>query len=132
MTVKSKSSRRTWRDPDDAPQITDKWIAEANLYHGKKLVRRGRPAGSGQKTQTTVRISKDVLEFFRATGPGWQTRLDNALKRYVASQRRRGEHAVTAAGPRSLPRPHGISTPWLNFAANRHSTLGRRTSDARI
>jgi uncharacterized protein (DUF4415 family) len=88
MTVKSKSSRRTWRDPDDAPQITDKWIAEANLYHGKKLVRRGRPAGSGQKTQTTVRISKDVLEFFRATGPGWQTRLDNALKRYVASQRR--------------------------------------------
>ena len=88
MTVKSKTSRRTWRDPDDAPQITDKWIAEANLYHGKKLVRRGRPAGSGQKTQTTVRISKDVLEFFRATGPGWQTRLDNALKRYVASQRR--------------------------------------------
>ncbi len=88
MTVKSKSSRRAWRDPDDAPEITDKSIAEANLYHGKKLVRRGRPAGSGQKTQTTLRISKDVLEFFRATGPGWQTRMDNALKRYVASQRR--------------------------------------------
>jgi uncharacterized protein (DUF4415 family) len=88
MSVKSKGSRRTWRDPDDAPEITDKWIAEADLYRGKKLVRRGRPAGSGQKTQTTLRISKDVLEFFRATGPGWQTRMDNALKRYVASQRR--------------------------------------------
>ena len=88
MTVKSKSSRRPWRDPDDAPEITDKWIAEATLYHGKKLVRRGRPAGSGQKTQTTLRISKGVLEFFRATGPGWQTRMDNALKRYVALQRR--------------------------------------------
>ncbi|MDA8348108.1 MAG: BrnA antitoxin family protein, partial [Pseudomonadota bacterium] len=46
-----------------------------------------RPAGSGQKTQTTLRISKDVLEFFRATGPGWQTRMDNALKQYVAAQR---------------------------------------------
>ncbi|MGH8259702.1 MAG: BrnA antitoxin family protein [Steroidobacteraceae bacterium] len=88
MSVKSKGSRRTWRDPDDAPEITGKWIAEADLYRGKKLVRRGRPAGSGQKTQTTLRISKDVLEFFRATGPGWQTRMDNALKRYVASQRR--------------------------------------------
>lgn len=88
MSVKSKGSRRTWRDPDDAPEITEKWIAEADLYRGKKLVRRGRPAGTGQKTQTTLRISKEVLEFFRATGPGWQTRMDNALKRYVASQRR--------------------------------------------
>lgn len=88
MSVKSKGSRRTWRDPDVAAEITDKWIAEADLYRGKKLVRCGRPAGSGQKTQTTLRISKDVLEFFRATGPGWQTRMDNALKRYVASQRR--------------------------------------------
>ena len=88
MSVKSKGSRRTWRDRDDAPAITDKWIAEADLYHGKKLIRRGRPIGSGQKAQTTLRISKDVLEFFRATGPGWQTRMDNALKRYVAAQRR--------------------------------------------
>ena len=87
MRVKSKGSRRTWRDPDDAPEITDKLIAEADLYRGKKLVRRGRPAGSGQKTQTTLRISKDVLEFFRATGPGWQTRMNNALKQYVAAQR---------------------------------------------
>jgi len=88
MSVKSKGSRRIWRDPDTAPEITDKWIAEADLYRGKKLVRRGRPAGSGQKAQTTLRISKEVLEFFRATGAGWQTRMDNALKRYVASQRR--------------------------------------------
>ena len=88
MSVKSKVSRRTWRDPDDAPKITDKWIAEADRYRGPTLVRRGRPAGSGKKTQTTLRISKDVLEFFRGTGPGWQTRMDNALKRYVAAQRR--------------------------------------------
>jgi hypothetical protein len=36
--LKSRGSRRAWRDPDDAPEITDKWIAEASLYHGKKLV----------------------------------------------------------------------------------------------
>jgi uncharacterized protein (DUF4415 family) len=88
MNVKSKDSRRTWRDPDDAPEITDRWVAEADLYRGKKLVRRGRPAGTAKKTQTTVRISNDVLAFFRASGRGWQTRLDEALKKYVAARQR--------------------------------------------
>jgi uncharacterized protein (DUF4415 family) len=88
MNVKSKRSRRTWRDPDDAPEITAEWAAKADLYEGKKLVRRGRPVGSGRKTQTTVRISNEVLAFFRASGPGWQTRMDAALKKYVASRQR--------------------------------------------
>jgi uncharacterized protein (DUF4415 family) len=88
MNVKSKDSRRTWRDPDDAPEITDRWVAKADLYRGKKLVRRGRPAGTAKKTQTTVRISNDVLAFFRASGRGWQTRLDEALKKYVAARQR--------------------------------------------
>lgn len=88
MSGKSKGSRRTWRDPEDAPEITEKWVAEADLYRGKRIVRRGRPAGTSKKTQTTVRISNDVLEFFRATGPGWQTRMDEALKQYVATRRR--------------------------------------------
>ena len=88
MSTKSKGVRRTWRDPEDAPEITEKWIAEADLYRGKRVVRRGRPAGTSKKTQTTVRISNDVLKFFRATGPGWQTRMDEALKQYVAARQR--------------------------------------------
>ena len=31
------------------------------------------------KVQTTIRLSADVMEAFRATGPGWQTRVDAAL-----------------------------------------------------
>lgn len=88
MRGKAKSSRRTWRDSDDAPEITNRWIAGADLYRGKKLVRRGRPPGTGTKTQTTVRISNEVLAFFRSTGPGWQTRMDEALKQFVAARRR--------------------------------------------
>jgi len=88
MSGKSKGSRRIWRDPDDAPELTRKWVASADLYRGKTLVRRGRPPGTGKKTQTTMRISNEVLKFFRATGRGWQTRMDEALKRYVAAQRR--------------------------------------------
>jgi uncharacterized protein (DUF4415 family) len=88
MSGKLKGSRRNWRDPDDAPEITQRWIAGADLYRGKKLVRRGRPAGTAKKTQTTVRISNEVLKFFRASGRGWQTRMDEALKKFVATQRR--------------------------------------------
>ena len=86
--MKSKSSRRSSRDPEDAPEITDEWVASADLYRGKKLVRRGRPAGTAKKTQTTVRISNNVLTYFRASGPGWQTRMDEALKKYVAARHR--------------------------------------------
>ena len=88
MNVKSKRSRRTWRDPDDAPELTAGWAAGANVYHGKQLVRRGRPPGSAKKTQTTARISNEVLAFFRASGPGWQTRMDAALRKYVAARQR--------------------------------------------
>ncbi len=67
---------------------TSEWAAGADLYKGKQLVKRGRPVGSGSKTQTTVRLSNEVLSFFRATGPGWQTRMDAALKKYVAARQR--------------------------------------------
>lgn len=42
--------------------------------------RGGRPRGSN-KEQVALRIDKDVLEKFRATGPGWQTRINEALRR---------------------------------------------------
>ena len=84
MNGKSKSSRRKWRDPDDAPEITQEWVERANLYHGRKLVRRGRPPAAVRKVSTTLRLSPEVLEHFRAGGPGWQTRIDQALKRVVA------------------------------------------------
>lgn len=84
MRGKSKSTGRKWRDPDDASEITQEWVDSANLYHGKKLVRRGRPPAQVRKVSTTLRLSPEVLEHFRAGGPGWQTRIDQALKRVVA------------------------------------------------
>ncbi len=48
-----------------------------------KQLRRGRPLGSGTKTQVTLRLDVDVLEKFRASGDGWQTRINEALKSWV-------------------------------------------------
>jgi uncharacterized protein (DUF4415 family) len=95
MSGKKRASKQPSRKPvrvkhekDDAPELNDEWFRPADVYSGTRLVRRGRPAGTAKKTQTTVRISNEVLAFFRASGPGWQTRMDEALKRYVAGHKR--------------------------------------------
>jgi uncharacterized protein (DUF4415 family) len=43
---------------------------------------RGRPAGS-DKERVTLRIDRDTLDRFRAAGPGWQTRINEALRKYA-------------------------------------------------
>lgn len=48
--------------------------------------RQGRPAGSTKaapKVATTIRLSPDVSAAFRATGTGWQTRIDAALRDWL-------------------------------------------------
>jgi uncharacterized protein (DUF4415 family) len=45
---------------------------------------RGRPKGTTMpdaKQQITLRLDRDVIERFRATGPGWQSRINDALRR---------------------------------------------------
>ena len=46
---------------------------------------RGRPKGSSTKEQVAIRIDRDVLAAFRAGGPGWQTRMNDALKDWLRS-----------------------------------------------
>lgn len=64
-------------DPDGAA------LTDAQWEQVKPLVRRGRPLGSGTKTQVTLRLDVEVVEKFRATGDGWQTRINDALKSWV-------------------------------------------------
>ena len=49
---------------------------------------RGRPRGSrisGSKQAVTVRYSPDVLEAFKAGGPGWQARMNDALREWLGT-----------------------------------------------
>ncbi len=89
MNANKPDSRRTWVDPDDAPELTEEWFKKADLYEGDKLVRRGRgrPKSATRKVLLSVRYSPEVVEYFKATGEGWQTRMDAALKEWVASHR---------------------------------------------
>ncbi len=58
-------------------------VSDAEFALMKRSV--GRPLGSGTKTQITLRVDTDVVEAFKATGAGWQTRINEILKNWVHS-----------------------------------------------
>ncbi len=69
------------------PEWTDRMVANAvridALSPSLQAKLRGRPKADLTKERTTIRLSRDVLERFRATGSGWQTRIDAALKEWL-------------------------------------------------
>jgi len=50
-----------------------------------RMRRAGRPPAEVRKEHITIRLSPDVLERFRATSTGWQTRIDAALREWLRS-----------------------------------------------
>lgn len=51
-----------------------------------KLRTPGRPKAAVTKERITIRLSPDVLHSFRATGSGWQTRMDAALREWLKAR----------------------------------------------
>jgi uncharacterized protein (DUF4415 family) len=80
MSVSRKDTEAGWHDPDDAPELTDEWFDKADLKLGDRLIRRGRPPGSAKRL-VSLRLDQAVLDRFRAEGPGWQSRINEALRR---------------------------------------------------
>ena len=67
-------------DPDAAPDLSaGRWPAE----FGKAVVGRSRPRVAKPKVSTTIRLSQDVLDHFKAGGRGWQTRINDALREWI-------------------------------------------------
>jgi len=64
-------------DRDALPLIDEQWEAV------KPRLRRGRPPTEVTKERITLRLSREVVEAFRAGGTGWQTRMDAALKEWL-------------------------------------------------
>lgn len=58
-------------------------LSKTEFKQLRPVRQRGRPAGSGTKEQITLRIDKEVLDAFRESGEGWQTKINQALKQYL-------------------------------------------------
>ena len=66
---------------DEAPEWTKKDFAAAEIREGDKVIRRGRPPLDSPKRLVSLRLDRDLVEHFRKKGPGWQTRINTALRK---------------------------------------------------
>ncbi len=71
-------------DPNDA-EATRAFFAQADLIRKGKVVRRGKrgPQKAPTKKLVSLRLSPEVIDHFRSTGPGWQTRIDSTLLKSI-------------------------------------------------
>jgi len=91
MSKNEKATKREWVDPDDAPEWIEEVFDRAEIRDGDSLVRvasgtltkRGRPKLDQPKKQVTLRLDQDVIDRFRSGGSGWQSRINEILKKAV-------------------------------------------------
>ncbi len=101
MNVKSQDSHKPWVDPDDAPELTDDFFEQGEWKIGEQPVSvqagaaalrealsRGSPKAQSTQQALTVRYDAEVIEAFKATGKGWQTRMNDALKDWLQTHSR--------------------------------------------
>lgn len=86
---------------EESPELTAEWFANAkpasevlpNLVgadRAKELLkpRRGRPPLVAPKEHVNLRLDTDIVQAFRSKGPGWQTRVNAALREWLRSHTR--------------------------------------------
>ena len=72
---------------EENPEWTDEMVKQSvrfsALPDSLQAKLRGRPKAAVTKERITIRLSQEVVEQFRASGDGWQTRMDAALKDWL-------------------------------------------------
>ncbi len=93
MSAKQDIGASEWVDPDDAPELTEDFFANAAWYHGAVPIptppKRGRPKSDKPKTAISLRLDQDVVAHFKAEGPGWQSRINETLRQAIGRRVRR-------------------------------------------
>ncbi len=81
--AKADAHEITAAEYEEIPELDDEFFERADVYEGDKIVRRGRPRLERPKVAINIRLSPDVLDRFKETGPGWQSRIDAALREWL-------------------------------------------------
>jgi uncharacterized protein (DUF4415 family) len=121
----------TREEYEEIPELPRSWFESADFRIGDKLIRRGRPPKPKKKVAISIRLSEDVLEAFKFCGPGWQTRIDEALAQWLE------EHPAAAPNPapalkrasprkRAAPKPVTAPAPSSRAGSTRSSRRPRQ------
>jgi uncharacterized protein (DUF4415 family) len=85
MPTKKPVGENRWVDADEAPSLDREWFERAEIREGERVIRParavGRPRKASPKEAVNIRLDPDVLAHFRASGPGWQSRINDALRK---------------------------------------------------
>ena len=76
------------QDPDSPYDPNDAAAVEA-YWKGARVSRPGHrgPGKKAKKVLLSIRYSPEVVEYFKSTGEGWQTRMDDALKEWLVAHK---------------------------------------------
>jgi uncharacterized protein (DUF4415 family) len=66
---------------DEAPELTTEMLDRAEIRHGNKIIKRGRPPLEHPKEAVKLRLDHDILAAYRKIGSGWQTRINADLRK---------------------------------------------------
>lgn len=101
MRIKSAKLKIHIPGPEEDRQINkgiaadpDTWELSAAEFKRLRPVR-GRPKLAVPKVPINLRVDAEVLRAFRATGSGWQTRMNAVLRSHVAALARAGKRGAT-------------------------------------
>ena len=91
MPRKLPDTAMPWIDPDEAPELDAHYFETAEIGIGDRVLReatdtmarRGRPKSNDPKQLVSLRLDRVVLDRLRAQGPGWQSRVNELLRREV-------------------------------------------------
>ena len=83
MNKKSNPEQTDQDNPEWTPEMFKQAVRFNALPASLQTKLRGRPKAAITKERITIRLSPDVLGAFRATGQGWQTRVDAALRDWL-------------------------------------------------
>ncbi|MCK5684805.1 BrnA antitoxin family protein [bacterium] len=89
MHLTTKSGRKILMNTDEEDAKINAGIkADPDTYEVEdfsKLRKIGRPVSDNKKDRVNIRLSKKITQHFKATGKGWQTRINEVLLEYVDS-----------------------------------------------
>jgi uncharacterized protein (DUF4415 family) len=91
MSKRKLDTEQPWTDIDDAPELDDAFFATAKISRGETVLRdaqstfakRGRPKSDDPKQLVSLRLDRVVLDRLRSEGPGWQSRINELLRKSV-------------------------------------------------
>jgi len=70
-------------EENELPFVPTPIIGRGFAAFKENINRRGRPLKENRKKQINLRIDSDIVDFFQSTGAGWQTRINDSLRKVL-------------------------------------------------